>query len=43
MSLLGADAAPGTSAEKSRQMGYSDAELSAVSEGANLSLGCGNP
>jgi arsenite methyltransferase len=28
---------------KSRNMGYSDAELSAVPEGANLGLGCGNP
>lgn len=28
---------------KSKRMGYSDAELSAVPEGANLGLGCGNP
>ena len=28
---------------KSRQMGYSEAELAAVPEGANLGLGCGNP
>jgi len=28
--------------EKSRRMGYSDAELAAVPEGANLGLGCGN-
>jgi len=28
---------------KSKGMGYSDAELSAVPEGANLGLGCGNP
>jgi ubiquinone/menaquinone biosynthesis C-methylase UbiE len=28
---------------KSRQMGYSDTELAAVPEGANLGLGCGNP
>jgi SAM-dependent methyltransferase len=28
---------------KSRNMGYSDAELTAVPEGANLGLGCGNP
>ena len=28
---------------KSREMGYSDAELAAVPEGANLGLGCGNP
>src|SRR5436305_10674809 len=37
------DVAPGTPADKSRQMGYSDAELAAVPEGANLGLGCGNP
>ena len=35
--------APGTPAEKSRQMGYSEAELAAVPDGANLGLGCGNP
>jgi SAM-dependent methyltransferase len=29
--------------EKSRRIGYSDAELAAVPEGANLGLGCGNP
>jgi len=28
---------------KSREMGYSAAELAAVPEGANLGLGCGNP
>lgn len=28
---------------KSRNMGYSEMELSAVPEGANLGLGCGNP
>jgi SAM-dependent methyltransferase len=28
---------------KSLRMGYSEAELSAVPEGANLGLGCGNP
>jgi SAM-dependent methyltransferase len=28
---------------KSRNMGYSDAELAAAPEGANLGLGCGNP
>jgi SAM-dependent methyltransferase len=28
---------------KARQMGYSEAELGAVPEGANLGLGCGNP
>jgi SAM-dependent methyltransferase len=37
------DRAPGTPAEKSRQMGYSEAELAAVPDGANLGLGCGNP
>lgn len=34
--------APGVEA-KARRMGYSDAEIAAVSEGANLGLGCGNP
>jgi arsenite methyltransferase len=29
--------------EKSRRMGYSEAELAAVPDGANLGLGCGNP
>jgi SAM-dependent methyltransferase len=29
--------------EISRRLGYSDAELQAVPEGANLGLGCGNP
>ncbi len=29
--------------EKARRMGYSDAELAAVPDGANLGLGCGNP
>ena len=28
---------------KSRRMGYSEAELAAVPDGANLGLGCGNP
>lgn len=28
---------------KSREMGYSETELAAVPEGANLGLGCGNP
>ena len=37
------DMAPGTPADKSRKMGYSDAELAAVPDGANLGLGCGNP
>jgi arsenite methyltransferase len=37
------DVAPATSTDKSRQMGYSDTELAAVPEGANLGLGCGNP
>ena len=32
-----------TSHDKARRMGYSDAELAAVPEGANLGLGCGNP
>ncbi len=29
--------------EKARRMGYSEAELAAVPDGANLGLGCGNP
>lgn len=29
--------------EKSRRIGYSEAELAAVPDGANLGLGCGNP
>lgn len=29
--------------QMSKRMGYSDAELQAVPEGANLGLGCGNP
>jgi SAM-dependent methyltransferase len=37
------DIAPGTPADKSRQMGYSEVELAAVPDGANLGLGCGNP
>lgn len=37
------DAAAGAPADKARQMGYSEAELAAVPEGANLGLGCGNP
>lgn len=37
------DEAPGDPAAKSRRMGYSDAELAAVPDGANLGLGCGNP
>jgi len=32
-----------TAQTKSRNMGYSDTELAAVPEGANLGLGCGNP
>jgi arsenite methyltransferase len=37
------DTAPGTPTDKSRQMGYSETELAAVPDGANLGLGCGNP
>jgi arsenite methyltransferase len=29
--------------DKAREMGYSEAELAAIPEGANLGLGCGNP
>ena len=32
-----------TSHDKARRMGYSEAELAAVPEGANLGLGCWNP
>jgi SAM-dependent methyltransferase len=32
-----------TSHDKARRMGYSDTELTAVPDGANLGLGCGNP
>ena len=31
------------SAEKTLRMGYSEAEIAAVPDGANLGLGCGNP
>jgi len=33
----------GNVAEKARRVGYSEAELAAAPEGANLGLGCGNP
>ena len=36
-------AAPKVEEEYSKKMGYSDEELGAVPEGANLGLGCGNP
>jgi SAM-dependent methyltransferase len=39
-SCCGPAADPGA---KSRRMGYSEAELAAAPEGANLGLGCGNP
>jgi len=39
-SCCGPTADPGS---KSLRMGYSEAELAAVPEGANLGLGCGNP
>ena len=29
--------------DKARRMGYTEAELAAIPEGANLALGCGNP
>jgi SAM-dependent methyltransferase len=32
-----------TAADKARRMGYSEAELAALPDGANLGLGCGNP
>jgi SAM-dependent methyltransferase len=34
---------PAPVSEKSRAMGYSEAELAALPEGADLGLGCGNP
>ncbi len=37
------DTAPGAPTDKSRRMGYTELELAAVPEGANLGLGCGNP
>jgi len=37
------DGGPATAADKSRRMGYSDAELAGAPDGANLGLGCGNP
>jgi arsenite methyltransferase len=33
----------GPTGSSSRQLGYSDADLAAVPEGADLGLGCGNP
>jgi len=38
-----APSTPASAADKARRMGYSDAELQAAPEGANLGLGCGNP
>ena len=35
--------ATASQSEKALRMGYSEAELAAVPEGANLGLGCGNP
>lgn len=35
--------APADARDKARRMGYSDAELAALPDGANLGLGCGNP
>ena len=39
-SCCGPEATP---QEKARRMGYSEAELAAIPESANLGLGCGNP
>jgi SAM-dependent methyltransferase len=36
-------ATPDDARQKARRMGYSDADLAAVPQGANLGLGCGNP
>lgn len=38
-----ADADPSSAAELSCAVGYDEAELASVPEGANLGLGCGNP
>ena len=35
--------APASVADQARRMGYSDAELAVIPDGANLGLGCGNP
>ena len=35
--------APDGHAEQSRRLGYTDAEMAAVPQGADLGLGCGNP
>lgn len=35
--------APADLRDKAMRMGYSDAELAAIPDGANLGLGCGNP
>jgi arsenite methyltransferase len=34
---------PASADDKARRMGYSDSELAAAPDGANLGLGCGNP
>ena len=34
---------PANAADKARAMGYTDADLAAIPDGANLGLGCGNP
>ena len=36
-------ASPADVREKARRIGYSDADLAAIPDGANLGLGCGNP
>ncbi|MGD9617588.1 MAG: arsenite methyltransferase [Alphaproteobacteria bacterium] len=36
-------AEPSSLAEKTLRMGYSEAEIAAIPDGANLGLGCGNP
>lgn len=38
-----APAKPADHDDKARRMGYTDAELAAIPDGANLGLGCGNP
>ena len=39
----GGDAGCGCGGDASRQLGYTDQDLTSVPEGANLGIGCGNP
>src|SRR5688500_4770497 len=42
-SCCGPGLACGAPSDASKRLGYSDAELAAVPEGADMGLGCGNP